>query len=168
MANTRPSYELPPTGTGAPYDVGAYPAYPVARTDGVLGRRLMAYLVDLVIILGFTAILAVAIFFLGFLTFGLGWALYAILGPAAALLYNAVTIGGPHQATIGMRMAGLRVVGASGGRVDAVTAAVHALLFWVALGTFVLWLLDVMIGLARSDRRLGHDLLVGLMLVRSA
>ena len=38
-----------------------------------------------------------------------------------------------------MRMMGLRVVDAgSGGPVDKITAAVHALLFYVAAGTFVL------------------------------
>jgi hypothetical protein len=46
------------------------------------------------------------------------------------------------------------------------TAAVHALLFYVAAGTFVLWLLDLFLGVARSDRRLGHDLLTGVVLVR--
>ena len=48
-----------------------------------------------------------------------------------------------------------------------ITAAVHALLFYVAAGTFVLWVLDVVIGFARSDRRLGHDLILGVMLVRA-
>ena len=48
------------------------------------------------------------------------------------------------------------------------TAAVHALLFYLAEGTFVLWLLDIFLGFARSDRRLGHDLLTGVVLIRSS
>src|SRR4029078_2067335 len=100
------------------------------------------------------------------LSFGLGGSLLPIR-PASAIIYNAITIGGPRQSTIGMRMMGLRVVdAATGGAVGMVTAAVHALLFYVAAGTFVLWLLDLFLGFARSDRRLGHDLLAGVVLVR--
>jgi uncharacterized RDD family membrane protein YckC len=64
-------------------------------------------------------------------------------------------------------MMGLRVVDATtGGPVGMLTAAVPALLFYVAVGTFVLWLLDLFLGVVRSDRRLGHDLLTGVVLVR--
>ena len=48
-----------------------------------------------------------------------------------------------------------------------ITAAVHALLFYVALSTFLLWFVDMLFGLMRSDRRLGHDLLLGLAVVRA-
>jgi len=110
--------------------------------------------------------LSIFIAFIGLLTFGLGWGLFAIL-PASAIIYNAITIGGPRQSTIGMRMMGLRVVGATtGGPVGMLTAAVHALLFYLAAGTFVLWLFDLFLGFARSDGRLGHDLLTGVVLVR--
>jgi uncharacterized RDD family membrane protein YckC len=105
---------------------------------------------------------------LGIVTFTLGWGLYALLfPPLVAIVYNAVTIGGPAQSTIGMRMMGLRVVDAgSGGPVDKITAAVHALLFYIAAGTFILLAIDVFIGLMRPDRRLGHDLVTGVTLVR--
>ena len=36
----------------------------------------------------------------------------------------------------------------------------------VAAGTFVLWAVDVVIGMMRADRRLGHDLFTGVTLVR--
>jgi uncharacterized RDD family membrane protein YckC len=143
-------------------------AAPSGRTDGVLSRRLFGYLIDILIVFGLIALLAVAIFILGIVTFTLGWGLYALLfPPLVAIVYNAVTIGGPAQSTVGMRMMGLRVVDAgTGGPVDKITAAVHALLFYVAAGTFVLWAVDVFIGFARSDRRLGHDLVTGVTLVR--
>jgi uncharacterized RDD family membrane protein YckC len=155
------------------FDSGTYdprgPAY--ARrdlTDGVLGRRFIAYAVDFLIIFGLMLLLGFAILIFGFLTLGLGWWLYAVLVPGTAILYSAVTVGGAAQATVGMRLCGLRVVETgTGGRVEALTAAVHALLFYVAAGTFVLWLLDLFIGLARADRRLGHDLLVGVAVVRA-
>lgn len=136
-------------------------------TDGVLGRRLVAYLIDIVIIAGFVLLLGFAILVLGVFTLGLGWLLFAILVPGAAILYSAITIAGRHQSTIGMRMTGLRVFNATrGGPVDALTAAVHALLFYLAAGSFLLWVLDIIVGMARSDRRLARDLIVNLLVVR--
>ena len=139
----------------------------INQTEGTLSRRFFAYLIDLLMIVLFSTFLSVAIAVIGLLTFGLGWSLFAIL-PASAIIYNAITVGGPRQSTIGMRMMGLRVVDATtGGPVGMLTAAVHACLFYVAAGTFVLWVLDLFLGVARSDRRLGHDLLTGVVLVRS-
>jgi len=158
-------YRQTPFGTPNPADVLSTP---LARTDGVLGRRFFAYLIDILIVFGLVTLLAIAIFILGIVTFTLGWGLYALLfPPLVAIVYNAVTIGGPAQGTVGMRMVGVRVVDAgTGGPVDKITAAVHALLFYLAAGTFILWAVDIFIGLTRSDRRLGHDLLTGVTLVR--
>lgn len=149
-------------------DPGYAASVPAAYVRASLGARFVAYLLDLAFIFGFTMLLATVITVLGVLTFGLGWTLFAIL-PASGILYSAITVGGSRQSTLGMRMLGLRVVAPeSGGRVDVITAAVHALLFYVALSTFALWAIDVVIGLARSDRRLGHDLLLGLAVVRAS
>jgi uncharacterized RDD family membrane protein YckC len=139
-----------------------------AQTDGVLGRRFFAYLIDIMVVFGLIAVLAIAIFVFGIVTFTIGWWLYGLMfPPLVAIVYNALTVGGPAQSTIGMRMMGLKVVDAgSGGPVDKITAAVHALLFYLAAGTFVLWAVDIVIGMMRVDRRLGHDLLTGVTLVR--
>ncbi|MFN3687201.1 RDD family protein [Salinarimonas sp.] len=137
-------------------------------TDGVLGRRLVAFCVDFIVISALVMMFGFAILVLGVLTFGLAWALFAILVPGVGLLYSAMTVGGANQATIGMRLTGLRVLrAASPKRVDVLTAGVHALLFWLAASTFLLWVIDVVIGFARSDRRLGHDLLVDIVVVRA-
>ncbi|MGL4728198.1 MAG: RDD family protein [Bosea sp. (in: a-proteobacteria)] len=137
------------------------------RLEGVLMPRLGAWLVDVVILIVFTWIMSIVIVIIGFATLGLGWMLLPVVGLVAALSYAALTIGGHHQATPGMRMAGIRVVRADGGKPDGLTAAAHALLFWVATGTGFLLALDIAIGFLRSDRRLGHDLLAGLAVVRA-
>lgn len=156
----RPGYIHDPSMPG----IGAVPV-PYIRAS--LGGRAVAYLLDLLFILVFTAILGTAIFLVGIVTFGLGWALFPILG-ISGILYSAITVGGAKQSTIGMRMMGLRVVAPETGRpVDMLTAAVHALLFYVAVSTFLLWCLDILFGLVRSDRRLGHDVLLGLAVVRT-
>ena len=138
---------------------------PLARAS--LGGRFVAYLLDIGFIFAFTAILATAIAVLGVVTFGFGWTLFAIL-PASGIIYSAITVGGRRQSTFGMRMMGLRVVAPeSGARVDVITAAVHALLFYVAISTFLLWCLDLLFGFVRADRRLGHDVMLGLAVLRA-
>ena len=149
-----------------------YRPYPVdwRLTRGVISRRFWAYLVDLVVIAFWVTLLFVALVVLGPLTLGLTWLLMAIGLPLVALtfvIYNAVTVGGPSQATVGMRMMGLRVIDSeTGGPVSMVAAAVHALLFYVAAPTFLLWAGDILIGLFRDDRRFARDLMTGLAVIR--
>jgi len=137
------------------------------NVSGVLGSRLFAWLVDIVVLffLGWLVLALLAV--LGVVTFGATWLLIPIATVATALGYAALTIGGRKQSTWGMRVAGLKVETATGGRPEGLAAAVHALLFYVAAGTFLLWLVDVACGFAREDRRMGHDLLTGLVVVRA-
>lgn len=161
MYDSRTDYAARPAAS--PF-VGGLPI-PYVRAS--LGGRTVAYLLDIVFILGFTALLTLAITVIGLVTFGLGWTLFAVL-PASGIIYSAITVGGRRQSTIGQRLMGLRVVAPeSGAPVDMVTAAVHALLFYVAVSTFLLWCVDVVFGLVRPDRRLGHDLLLGLAVVHA-
>lgn len=140
---------------------------PLQDTRGVLGSRLFAWIGDFVVLCFLTSIVLILLGILGIVTFGLTWLLMGGATVAVALGYAALTIGGRRQATFGMRMAGLKVETVSGGRPDALAAAVHALFFYVAAGTIGLWVLDILCGFARSDRRLGHDLLTGLVVVRA-
>ncbi|MGV6871291.1 RDD family protein [Pseudochelatococcus sp. B33] len=139
---------------------------PTFDTRGVLASRFFAYLVDAVVIFVLTFFLGWIIAFLGVVTFGLAWLLFPLLA-GTGVIYSAITVGGEAQATIGMRWLGLRVVGQVGGRVDWLTAAVHAIFFYIAIGTFILFVLDIITGLVRSDRRLLHDVLTGLTVVRA-
>ncbi len=149
-----------------------YPSYAMdARlTEGVIARRFWAYLIDLVVIALWVTLISIGIFFLGIITLGLGWGLFFAL-PLTALIfivYNAVSIGGPSQATVGMRYMGLRVINPQTGRgASMLSAAVHALFFYVAVSTFLLWACDVFVGFIRDDRRFLRDLLTGMMIVRA-
>jgi len=156
---SNPSYRRPA--------VTAVEDRPLQDTRGVLGSRLFAWIGDVVVLCILNAIVFVLLGVLGIVTFGLTWLLMGGSAIAVMLGYAALTVGGRKQATLGMRMAGLKVETASGGRPDALAAAVHALFFYVAAGTIALWFLDVVCGFAREDRRLGHDLLTGLVVVRA-
>jgi uncharacterized RDD family membrane protein YckC len=146
----------------------AYPSVDPRWTEGTLGRRAFAYLVDVIVIALVSAVLWVLIGILGVITLGLGWMLFALL-PLTAILYNAITISGSSQGTVGMRMTGVRVLNATGGgSVSFVAAAVHALLFYVELSSAaLLWIADVAFGLFRADRRMARDLITNVVFVRS-
>jgi uncharacterized RDD family membrane protein YckC len=108
---------------------------PLQDVSGVLGSRLFAWIGDIIILFFLGGLIFVLLLILGIVTFGATWLLIPIATVATALGYAALTIGGPRQSTWGMRMAGLKVETANGGRPDGLAAAVHALLFYVAAGT---------------------------------
>jgi uncharacterized RDD family membrane protein YckC len=137
------------------------------RTDGVLAPRFVSYVVDICIVAILGLIVSFGVSLLGLLTFGLGWMLFPIVGICTAMAYAAITIGGVNQATIGMRVSGLKVEHPNGAPPDGITAAAHCLLFYVATFTVGLLVVNLLIGFLRADGRMGHDLLTGLVVVRN-
>jgi len=133
--------------------------------DGVIRTRLVAFIVDAIIILVLTALAALAVLVLGVITLGLGWLLFPIVFPVVGLGYNALTVGGPNSATVGQRMMGLEVRMWFGGKVSPLIAAFHALLFWVSLYTLVLWLVNVLWAFFDQRKRCLHDILAGVVVI---
>jgi uncharacterized RDD family membrane protein YckC len=138
-------------------DVGAY--------DGVLTRRVFAFLLDYLIVALLTIPFAILIAIFGILTLGLGWMLFGILVPAVALVYVWNTLGGRNQATVGMRMMGIRLERLDGSRVDGMLAVVHSVLFWGL--NVVLTPLILLATLFTDRKRTVHDLLLGTVVTRS-
>ena len=137
----------------------------VRAYDGVLTRRVFAFLVDYVIVGLLLIPFAILVAILGLLTFGLGWALFGILGPAVAIVYIWNTLGGRNQATVGMRVMGIRLDRLDGRPVDGMLAVVHSVLFWafnVVLTPFIL-----LVTLFADRKRSLHDLLLGTVVTRS-
>jgi uncharacterized RDD family membrane protein YckC len=136
---------------------------------GVLTRRAIAFLIDLVILSVpvIVACLFIAVF--GVVTLGLGWALFWLVSPASmiwALVYYGATLGGPHSATLGMRMMDLEMRTWYGAPGYFVLGAMHAFLFWVSvscLSPFVL-----LVGLFNGRRRLLHDMLLGTVVINNS
>jgi uncharacterized RDD family membrane protein YckC len=139
----------------------------LGRTDGVILPRLVAYIIDLFIVAVLGLIVAMSVTFLGLVTFGIAWMLYPIVGICTAMAYAAITIGGVHQATFGMRASGVKVERSDGAPPEGIAAAAHCLLFYVATLTLALLGLTILIGMLRRDGRMGHDLLTGLVFVRN-
>lgn len=135
-----------------------------ALYDGVRTRRIVSFIVDYTFVLLLSVPAAVVIFFLGIVTLGLAWGLYAILLPLIAILYLAFTMGGPGQATPGMRIAGVRIARLDGGEVDAPLAVLHGVLFWASNAVLTPFVL--LVGLFTARKQLLQDLLLGTVVVR--
>lgn len=132
--------------------------------QGVRSRRIMAFFIDYALVLALCVPVAVLIFFIGLFSFGLGWALYSVLFVIVALPYVGLTLGGPRQATPGMQIAGLRIARLEGGFVDPMLAIAHAVLFWLA--NLIFTPLILLVALFTDRKRLLHDILLGLVVVR--
>lgn len=133
--------------------------------EGVRTRRIMAFLIDYAFVFVLVVLAVPVVALVGLATFGIGWLLYLILAPLVALSYVAWTVGGPHQATVGMRMMDVQLVRYDGQTIDPMTAIVHAVLFWAA--NVVLTPLILLIGLFTEHKRLLHDLALGTVVLRA-
>ena len=136
-----------------------------ASVDGVLTKRIFAFLADAVFVFLLCIPVSIVILFLGVVTLGLGWLLYAIMFPAVAILYVAATMGGPEQATIGMRINNIHIEQLDGHKIDPLTAVVHSVLFWA--GNVILTPLVLLVTLFSDRKRALHDLLLGTIVVRN-
>lgn len=132
--------------------------------EGVRTRRVMAFLIDYAIVALLMIPFAILVAILGVVTLGLGWALFSVLFPAVALIYIWNTLGGANQATVGMRMMGIRLERLDGRRVDGLIAIVHSVLFWAA--NVILTPLILLATLFLDRKRTVHDLLLGTVVVR--
>lgn len=133
--------------------------------EGVLSRRIMAFVIDYVLVGLMMIPFAILVFVLGVFTLGLGWTLFSFLFPAVALTYVWNTLGGPNQATVGMRMMDIRLERLDGERVDGLVAVVHTVLFWA--GNVLLTPLILLATLFLERKRTVHDLLLGTVVTRA-
>jgi uncharacterized RDD family membrane protein YckC len=157
MPVIEPTEIIPPRG--APFAGGAVSPY-----RGVLRSRAFAFLVDFLVIGALSLLTYLVTFTAGIVTFGLAWLLMPAVWPLVALFYNGLTVSGPHAATWGMRMAGVRLVHVDGAPLTFIAAAAHAVLFYVSVSILTPFVL--LLGLVRNDRRMLHDLLAGSVALR--
>jgi uncharacterized RDD family membrane protein YckC len=157
---------------GVSFDVKPHAYDPAANPElfeGVLSRRVVAFIIDLVIITVPPIALSLFIFVFGFFTFGFGWALFGLLWPVSlvwALVYYGLTLGGPASATIGMRAMEIEMRTWYGAPAYFVLGAVHAVVYWITVS--VLSPLILLVGFFNGRSRLLHDLLVGTVLINNA
>jgi uncharacterized RDD family membrane protein YckC len=136
---------------------------------GVLTRRVIAFIIDLIVlsIPIILAVLFIAVF--GVVTLGLGWALFFLVSPASviwAVVYYGATLGGPQSATIGMRVMDLELRTWYGAPGYFLLGAMHAVLFWISISVLSPFVL--LIGLFNGRRRLLHDMVLGTVVINNS
>jgi len=136
--------------------------------DGVLSRRVIAFMIDVFIISIPVLFVSIFIFMFGLVTFGIGWALYWLLTPATviwAVFYYGLTFGSPASATIGMRVMDLEMRTWYGSPAYFVLGAVHAIIYWISVS--FLTPLILLVGFFNDRRRLLHDILAGTVVINN-
>ena len=137
--------------------------------EGVLARRVVAFMIDVIVITVPLFIAAVFIFVFGLITFGLGWALYWLMYPASivwALFYYGMTLGSPASATLGMRAMGIEMRTWYGAPAYFVLGAVHAIVYWISVSVLTPFIL--LVGFFNARKRLLHDFFVGTVIINGA
>jgi uncharacterized RDD family membrane protein YckC len=132
-------------------------------TGGVMTRRWVAWVFDVVLIAVLVWFLWWILVMFGLLTFGLGFGAMSIL-PIVPFCYHFLSLLGSSSATPGQQMMGLTVRRDYDlGPPTALQALVSVLVFYLTLATSGLLLLVALI--TRRHRTL-HDLVSGLVVVR--
>ncbi len=131
--------------------------------SGVMSRRCLAWLIDVVLIGLILLALWVMLFLFGLLTLGLGFAAMTVL-PAVPFLYHFLSLLGSSSATPGQAVMGLTVRrDVDLGSPTGLQALIFTFLFYLTMATSGLLLL---IALFTTRHRTLHDLASGLVVVR--
>ena len=160
-----------PRKIGVSIEVKPHAYDPIANPElfeGVLARRCLAFIVDVIIIAIPVVFAAVFIFIVGLVTLGLGWILYWLLSPAAviwALCYYGLTFGSPASATLGMRVMDIEMRTWYGAPAYFVLGAVHAIAYWLTVS--FLTPLILLVAFFNHRRRPLHDMLVGTIVINN-
>ena len=136
--------------------------------EGVPARRVIAFFIDLVVIMVPVIFAAIFIFLFGLITLGLGWVLFWLLSPGTviwALVYYGATLGGRASATIGMRAVDIELRTWYGGPCYPLLGAVRAVAFWVLISS--LTPLILLVAFFNERRRLLHDILLGTVVINN-
>src|SRR5438105_15590313 len=97
-----------PKRIGVSFEVKPHAYDPAANPElfeGVVARRIVAFLIDFLILSIPVVFVSMFIFVAGIVTFGLGFLLYGLLWPGLvvwAIVYYGLTLAGAASSTIGM------------------------------------------------------------------
>jgi len=131
--------------------------------DGIIFKRVIAYVIDVIVISVILAIVSVGLGILGFITFGAAWGIMGLVFFLIPFAYHTLLIGGPQSSTIGMRIMEVEVIRWTGGRPDYAQAAVLTILFYGSIA-LTAWLILLVALLGDSSRCL-HDYFSGTVVV---
>jgi uncharacterized RDD family membrane protein YckC len=134
-------------------------------TAGVMSRRVMAWLLDMIVLAIVLAIAWVGCLAFGILTLGFGWGIFMLI-PVLPFAYTICSLASGLAATPGQLLMGLRAVREEDlGPPGFARALVFAIGFALTLSTSGLLLL---VALFTPGHRTLHDMVSGLAIVRGS
>ena len=134
--------------------------------EGILVRRAMAFILDMMIVFGLLVATSIATAIAGIFSFGLLWLLFPFVVPAVVILYYAATLGSAYRATLGMQSMDIVLTPTRGAPLDGWKAFLHTFVFWLTF--WYLWPISLLVALFTPRRELLHDLIVGTLMVRKS
>ncbi len=137
----------------------------IVPVQNVRTARILALLIDASLIVMLMMASAAVILILGLLTFGIGWLLYLVLWPAVALLYYFFTLG-VNGRTIGMSLFSIQLRDADGGQIHPIIGVLHPVLFYISLSIFPLFIISAILSLVDDRKRMLHDIVLRVVMVR--
>ena len=139
------------------------PTYDRQFYDGVPLKRLIAWVID-VLVIGVFSLIATTT--MGVLTLGIGFVFLPAIFFLVTFFYRWLTIS-MHSATWGMRFMGIELRTQSGDRLSPIVAAFHTGLFMFLMATLIGWILT-MISIVGTRYHQGiPDLILGTTAINS-
>lgn len=127
--------------------------------DGVMPRRVLGYLVDLLVLMVVFSVLGLIVF----LSFGLLAPINLAIAPFIPVAYHTFFIG-REGATPGMKLMDLETRNWTGARPDYLQALIMTVLFYASIT--ITWLLVLLVPLFNERHRTLHDFASGVVVVR--
>lgn len=132
--------------------------------ESIVVLRVLGYLIDVVFLAVLTGIVAVLLWIIGILSFGLLMPIAALVVAILPVAYHTFTIGA-YGATPGMRLMGLEVRTLDDGSSPSyLQAFVMTALFYLSVGV-TSWII-LIVAFFNERRRLMHDFFSNLLVVR--
>jgi uncharacterized RDD family membrane protein YckC len=132
--------------------------------EGVLLRRVVAWMIDVGLLAGIGTIIFLAGIVVGIFTFGVGALAALILIPVVILGYYAATLGSPMRATVGMAMMDIVLTPARGRPLDGWAILIHPIVFWITW--WIAWPVSLVVALVTPRRETVQDLITGTLMLR--
>ena len=128
--------------------------------DGVPVRRLVAFCIDLLVIVALWCVVLVVGVLISILTLGVGTPLALAVIAATDFLYRWVMLA-ERSATFGMILTGIEVRDAAGDRLNPMMAFLHVAGFYFSVFVTPLLVIGWFLMATSPYRRLLHDLFIG-------
>lgn len=123
-------------------------------------KRLLAWFIDVVLIIGICIII-------GLLTLGIGFFLWGLVYLAVGFVYRTTTLS-RKSATIGMRLTAIELRRHDGQRFDRQTSALHTLGYYLSMSTFILQLISIVMMFTTARGQGLGDMVLGTAAINRA